>query len=124
LRAKTVIGSEIDTIRGSQTITVKGSVNETTVKDHHQIVTGGRTASVSKDDALKVGQNLAIEAADSISITCGKASIVLKKDGTIQIVGKDITVEGKGDVGIMAKGAINSEAKKDMVLKGKNIHQN
>jgi type VI secretion system secreted protein VgrG len=115
-RAKTVIGSEM--------ITVKGSVTETTIKDHTQTVKGARTADISKDDTLKVGKSLIIEAADQIAIKCGKASILLTKDGTIQIEGKDITVNGSGDIGIQSKAEIDITAKKDMALNGKNILQN
>jgi type VI secretion system secreted protein VgrG len=40
----------------------------------------------------------------------------MKKDGTITISGKDITINGSG--------VINAKATKDMVLKGKKILQN
>jgi type VI secretion system secreted protein VgrG len=40
----------------------------------------------------------------------------MKKDGTITIEGKDITVKGSG--------AINVKATKDITMKGKNILQN
>jgi type VI secretion system secreted protein VgrG len=63
-----------------------------------------------------VNKDIAIEAKESISIRCGKASIVLKKDGTILIEGKDLSIKGSGE--IVAK------ADKDMTLKGKNILQN
>jgi type VI secretion system secreted protein VgrG len=116
LRAKTIIGSEVNTINGSQTITVKGSVTETTVKDHSQTVTGARTSAISKDDSLTVGKKLTINAGDEITITTGDASIQLKKNGTILIKGKDITIQGSGKIVEKADG--------DMVLKGKKILQN
>jgi type VI secretion system secreted protein VgrG len=43
---------------------------------------------------------------------CGDASIVMRKDGTIVIKGKDITVEG------------NVKASGDVVLKGSKVSQN
>ena len=46
----------------------------------------------------------------------GEASLVLKKDGTIQIKGKDITVFGSGKIGVKASG--------DLVLKGAKIAGN
>jgi len=63
-----------------------------------------------------VGKNLVIDAGDSISIKTGSASITMKKDGTIVIKGKDITVEGSGK--------INVKASSDVVIKGSKILQN
>ena len=41
-------------------------------------------------------QESVIDAGDSITIKTGNASITMKKDGTIMIKGKDITIEGSG----------------------------
>jgi type VI secretion system secreted protein VgrG len=57
-----------------------------------------------------------VKAADEISITTGDASITMKKDGTIIIKGKDITIEGSGK--------INVKASSDIVMKGSKILQN
>jgi type VI secretion system secreted protein VgrG len=65
---------------------------------------------------LSVGKNLVITAADSVSITAGSASITMKKDGTISIKGKDITIDGSGK--------INVKASSDIVMKGSKILQN
>jgi len=124
LRAKTVVGSEVVNIRGSQTITVKGNVTETNLKDHNQTVQGARNSNINKDDNLKIGKSWTVEAAEEITIKCGKASIVLKKDGTIEIEGKNISTNASGSIALAAKGEINAAAKKDFVLTGKNIHQN
>jgi type VI secretion system secreted protein VgrG len=75
-----------------------------------------RTTTVGEDDKLSVGKNLVITAADSISITTGSASITMKKDGTITIKGKDITIDGSGK--------INVKASNDIVMKGSKILQN
>lgn len=71
---------------------------------------------MGKDDKLQVGKTLAIDVADQITISTGKASITMKKDGTIVIQGKDITVKGSGE--------IVATASKDMTLKAKKILQN
>ena len=60
-------------------------------------VSGARTC-VGKDDTLTVGKNLVDHAGDSITLTTGKASITMKKDGTIMIKGKDITIDGAGKI--------------------------
>lgn len=51
-----------------------------------------------------------------ITLKSGSASIVLKPDGTIEIKGKDISVQGSGKVNVKASG--------DLTLKGSKITQN
>jgi len=104
------------TVGADQTTSVSGNGSMSIGGDESRSVTGGRTTGVGKDDALTVGKNLIVSAADSVSITTGDASIVMKKDGTIFIKGKDITIEGSG--------AINVKASKDIVMKGSKILQN
>ncbi|WP_141699200.1 hypothetical protein [Candidatus Thiosymbion oneisti] len=65
---------------------------------------------------MNIGKNLTIDAGDSITLTTGSASISMKKDGTITIQGKDITVKGSG--------VINAKASKNVVIKGKKILEN
>lgn len=84
--------------------------------DESRKVGGGRSTDIGKDDALKIAKNLTIDAGDSITITTGSASITMKKDGTITIKGKDITIEGSG--------AIDVKASKNITMKGQKILQN
>lgn len=108
----------------SQSTTIVSSHTERVGADQSLSVSGAQSISVSKarqdsvgdDMTLSVGKNLNITAADSISIVTGKASITMKKDGTIMIKGKDITIDGTG--------AINVKASKNIVMKGKKILQN
>ena len=65
---------------------------------------------------MKVGKKLSIEAGDEISIVTGKAKITMKKDGTVKIEGKDVTVKGSGKINVKAGGSL--------VLKGSKITQN
>lgn len=73
----------------------------------------GRSTQVGQDDALKVGKNLVIDAGESITIKTGSASISMKKDGTITIKGKDISINGSGK--------INVKASSDVVIKGSKV---
>ncbi|KQV96826.1 type VI secretion system Vgr family protein [Rhizobacter sp. Root1221] len=75
-----------------------------------------RTASVGDNDTLTVGKDLVISAGDSITLKTGDAVITMKKDGTIFIKGKNITIDGSGK--------INVKASKDIVMKGSKILQN
>jgi type VI secretion system secreted protein VgrG len=96
---------QTNNIGANQSTTVGGAQTNSVAK--------GRTTSVGEDDALKVGKNLVIEAADSVTIKTGSASITMKKDGTITIKGKDITIEGSGK--------INVKASSDVVVKGSKV---
>jgi type VI secretion system secreted protein VgrG len=104
------------TVGADQTVSVTGKGSMTIGGDESRGVTGGRTTSVGKDDSTKVTNNYLVDAGDSISLSCGSASVLLKKDGTIIIKGKDITVEGSGKIGVKADG--------DVVMKGSKILQN
>jgi type VI secretion system secreted protein VgrG len=63
-----------------------------------------------------VGKNFVLDAGDSITLKTGSASITMKKDGTITIKGKNITIDGSGKV--------NVKASSDIVMKGSKILQN
>ena len=76
----------------------------------------GAGVDIAEDGSVKVGKNAVIDAGDSILLKCGSASIELKKDGTIVIDGKDITVQGSGKITVKASG--------DIKMNGSNIHQN
>jgi len=100
-------------VGGNRAIDVGGSLSTSVGKDESRSVGGGRSASIGKDDSLKVGKNLVIDAGDSVTIKTGSASISMKKDGTITIKGKDITLKGSGK--------INVKASSDVVIKGSKV---
>ena len=103
-------------VGANQSNDVGGALSTNVGKAESRSVGEGRSTSVGKNDALKVGKNLVIDAGDSVSIKTGAASITMKKDGTIVIKGKDITVEGSGKINVKASGNI--------VMKGTKILQN
>lgn len=116
MRTHTVGVNEAITIGAAQEITV-GAMQAVTVGASQSNTIGvDRTTSVGKEDTLSVGKKLTIEAGDEILIKTGKASIHMKKDGTIAIKGKDITIEGSGE--------IKAKASKKMTLKGQKILEN
>jgi type VI secretion system secreted protein VgrG len=65
--------------------------------NHAVEVAGVSTTSVTKDYNLEA-KKIAIEAKNEISLTTGRASILMKKNGDITIKGKKITIKGSGDV--------------------------
>jgi type VI secretion system secreted protein VgrG len=127
-------------VGADQTVTIGAKQSVTIAADQSFSVGGGRTATVAKDDAtsvagaqalkvskdstteiegessIKVGKKLTIDVADSITLTCGSSSVTMKKDGTISIEGKDITIKGSGK--------INVNASSDVIIKGSSIHNN
>lgn len=127
-------------ISANQSVQIGGGQTIKIAKDQGTDIGAGRTAKVAKDDttdvggarslkiakgslvqvgedgAIKIGKELIIDAGDSIVIKTGSAAIAMKKDGTISIEGKDITIKGSGK--------INVKASSDITMKGSKINQN
>jgi type VI secretion system secreted protein VgrG len=72
--------------------------------------------TIGDDGTIKVGKNLIIDAVDTIALKCGSAMLTMKKDGTITVEGKDITIKGSGK--------INVKASSDITMKGSKISHN
>ncbi len=104
------------TVAGNQTTSIGKKAATTIGSDEAHNVTGERSTSIGKGDGLKVGKGFVIDAGESVTIKTGSASITMKKDGTITIAGKDITIEGSGK--------INVKASSDITMKGAKILQN
>jgi type VI secretion system secreted protein VgrG len=112
----TISGGRTESVSKDESITISGGRTENVSKDESVTVSGGRTVSIGKDDSLTVAKKLTIDAGDEITITTGSASISMKKDGTIAISGKDISIEGTGE--------INIKTSKNVTIKGQKILQN
>ena len=104
------------TVGANQSTNVGANLSTSAGGDASHKVGGDRTSSVAGDDTVQVGKNLLINAADSITITVGKARITMKKDGTVNINGKDIALEGTGK--------INAKAAGKLMMKGSKITNN
>lgn len=100
----------------NDTLTVGGALSETITKDHTEAVGANRTAEIKENDSHKIGKKFVVEAGEEILLKTGEASILMKKDGTIMIMGKDITIDAKGE--------INVKASKNITMKGQKILQN
>ena len=112
----TVGGNHSLTISKDQTITLTGNQSWTNEGGRLIKVGKGQTHDVAEDVWIKAGKAMMLEAADSIVLKCGSASISMKKDGTINIEGKDITIK--------ASGKINGKASGEMTLKGSKVNIN
>jgi len=114
--AETIGAAKELTIGAGYAETVGAEKAVTVGKDETTNIGSNQSTNVGKDGSLNVGKNLVIEAGDSIVIKTGKAQIAMKKDGTITIQGKDITLKGSGGIDV--------KASKNVVVKGQKILQN
>ncbi len=100
----------------NQLTTVGDNRKQEIGKEEEVQIGKNRKQNVGENDTLQVGKKLVIQAGDEITLKTGSASVVLKKDGTITIKGKDITIDGSGK--------INVKASSDVVIKGSKVLQN
>ncbi len=123
-QSHTVGGNDTTAIGGNQGSEIGGGQSLKVAKDQANEIGGAQATKVAKDAlhditgsmAIKSGKSIIIEAADSIVIKTGSASISMKKDGTINIEGKDITLK--------ASGKLNGKADGEITFKGSKINQN
>lgn len=95
---------------------ISGNLQEQVAGDHTVQIGRNKAERVIAHKSLNVGKKLHITAGDELVIVVGAASLTMKKDGTIVLKGKDITID--------ASGKINAKASGDLVMKGNKILQN
>jgi len=103
-------------VGSDETMTVGGNQSETVSGDVSLTIGKGRKTQIASGEMIKVGKKFLLDVADEITLKCGDSVVVMKKDGTIQIKGKDIT--------LTASGKINAKSSGAMTLKGSKISQN
>ena len=109
-------GSRSTNIATNETLSVGASRNVTVQLNESSNVMGQKRVVVDKDLVITVGKKVVIDAWDSLELKVGAASLILKKDGTIHLVGKDISIKSSGKLEV--KNAGND------VIKGTKIFQN
>ncbi|WP_371823266.1 type VI secretion system Vgr family protein [Paracoccus sp. Z118] len=120
----TVVGAQSFKIGKDHATEVGASQTLKVATDQSTSVGGSRAVKVAKDQAhdvtgnvaLTSGKTINIEAADEITLKCGDASIMLKKDGTVLVKGNNLTQQ--------ASGKITGKADGDMIFTASKIHQN
>ncbi len=119
------IGADQSVTTGSaQTFSVGAARSASIAADDSTNVGGAHSLSVGKassikitdDSTIQVGKKLVIDAGEEILIQTGSAKIFMKKDGTIAIEGKDISVKASGQISI--------KASSDITMKGSKISEN
>jgi type VI secretion system secreted protein VgrG len=120
-RTETVDKDETISIHGNRTeivdkkeqITIGEDRSLSVGKNEDITIGANRSLSVGKNESINIAKTLAINVGDEISIVCGQASISMRKDGSIAISGKDISISGAGGVDV--------KATKDVVVKGMKV---
>jgi type VI secretion system secreted protein VgrG len=103
-------GAQEINVGGLQTITVIGAQTITVGAAQAFSVGGGMALSVGGDMSQGVGKKLTVTAGDEIAISTGAASITMKKDGTIEIKGKTITLTATDTITEKATTKLEMEA--------------
>lgn len=109
-------GDRSKNVGGKETIKVGKDRSTTLEKNESHSVAENRAVNIGKNDSIAVGRKFSLDAGDEITLKTGSASIVLKKDGTITISGKNITLKGSGKIAV--------KADSDITMKGSQIKQN
>ncbi|RWE97670.1 type VI secretion system tip protein TssI/VgrG [Mesorhizobium sp.] len=114
--SESIGGDQSSSVGGGRSATIGADDSTSVGGDHSLSVAKDSGISISQDSSIKVGKKLMIDAGDEILIQCGSAKIMMKKDGTIGIEGKDISVKGSGKISI--------KASSDITMKGSKISEN
>ena len=112
----TIGENRTENVTKNEDITIGESRKEQVGKDEDVSIGGARTLQVEKNNSVDVGKKFTLVAGDEISLTTGDASIVMKKNGDIQITGNKITINGSGKI------TVKSDS--DLIMKGSKITQN
>ncbi len=73
----------------------------------------GEIALTSSEGNVRIGaKGVTVSGTDKVDLVTGSAAIQMKKDGTIVIKGKDITLDGSGTIAVKATGDVNVKGSK------------
>lgn len=107
-KSEAVGGSKSESIGGGKTFSagkdfsenVGGNHKVTVAKDSSEEILGKSELSVKKDYIVQSSKKISIQAADEILIKTGSASILMKKNGDIEIQAKKFTVKASGEINL------------------------
>lgn len=105
-----------ETVSDGADISIGKDLSVTVGKSAQASIGKNLSVDIKEKAQIAVGKDTVIDSGDSLLLKCGSASISMKKDGTITIEGKNITLKGSGDINVKASGNIT--------LKGSKITQN
>jgi type VI secretion system secreted protein VgrG len=99
-------GNRNDAVGINDQLSVGGDRRVSVRRNQHSEVAANQSISVGKTlrldlgEALQaqVGKHICLEAADLIEFKVGAASLILRKDGSIELKGRDISLSSSGKV--------------------------
>ena len=94
-------------VGNDMTETIGGRMRVSAGKDCTNSIGGNLTETVSKSSRLNAAK-IILTAKDEIVLKTGKASITLKKNGDMSIIGKSIDIKGSGNVVIKGKKVLSN----------------
>jgi type VI secretion system secreted protein VgrG len=108
-RTITVVGKHTETIKKDCKITILGKLTEEITKDtsvkilegNHTVTVsaGTQSTTVNKDISIKSETKFVkVNAATEIQLSVGASSLLMKKDGTIELKGKNLLIDGSTKV--------------------------
>jgi type VI secretion system secreted protein VgrG len=115
-RTSTVDVNSTETVHGTKTTTVDGNVAE---------IYNAALTTIVKSGALltSTGSHVHVIAATEVMLNSGASTLVLKSDGTIELIGVNISINGKAVVGIDApKVNVIGGAETLMGVGGQTVH--
>jgi type VI secretion system secreted protein VgrG len=86
------------TVKNDETCTVNGNRTAKVDKNENLTVTQDQTSDVKQNQTLKVGQTYKLTAGQEIHLEVGQAKLVMKADGTIELSGLDIKIDGSSSI--------------------------
>lgn len=111
-RTESVGKDESVSIGANRTENVGKNESVTIGKNQKVSVGQDRSHMIGKKDMLSIGKELLVDVGEKIVLKTGQASVVMKKDGTIQIKGKNITISGSGKINVKASSDVNIKGSK------------
>lgn len=101
-RTEHVGHDETITIDNDRTEKVGKNETITIGKNRNEKVVENETIDIGKNMTITVGKNTLLDTVDSITFQTGQSSIVMKKNGHIQISGSKILIKGSSDITLKA----------------------
>jgi type VI secretion system secreted protein VgrG len=108
----TISGNRTETVSKNETISINGARLVDISKSDTLTVSSGRKQSITGDDQVTVTKKLVLDAGEEVVIKTGQASITMKKDGTIVLSGKDISLKASGKINETASGTVTIKGSK------------
>jgi len=85
-------------VADNETISIGKNQEISIGKNQEESVGDNREVQIGKNETLNVGKKMNVIVGDEISFKCGKSVLVMKKDGKIQLTGKEFNVKMSGNI--------------------------